>query len=207
MNQKKVVIGILAALALVAIGVFVWEKSAIKPSDTNPGSQADTKTKNWKTYQNDEYGIEFEYPETLLYVTDGVDGAEVFDINIIQNGRTRKDIDKSGGMSILLNDFASQKYGVAKEQGLCEGVDVFGKKGEVCDEKVSDKGRAKDAFLSFIENGTCSENVSVIFFEPEYSNKTAFGMNSIYISCDQNNQEIIGVFQKIYQTIRFSDGR
>lgn len=224
MNQKKIVIGILAALVLVVTGVFVWEKNGNQElkqgfqepvqSELEQNQETSTDiiarnldTSRWKTYRNDEHGIEFEYPEALLYVTDGVDGAEVFDINIIQNGRERKDINKPGRMSIILNNFADQKYGVAKERGLCENVDVLGKKGEVCDEKVSDKGRAKDAFLSFIENGTCSEDISAIFFEPEYSNKTAFGMNNIYISCDQNNQEIIKVFQKIYQTIRFVDGR
>jgi hypothetical protein len=104
-----------------------------------------------------------------------------------------------------LNNFASQKYGFALKQGLCESVNVLGKRGEICDENISDRGKMKAAYLSFIQDGSCSENFGVILFEPEYSNKDAFGMNNIYISCDQNNKEIMNIFQNIYKTIRFTD--
>jgi len=65
MNQKKLFIGILATLLLALVGVFVWGELAIKPSDTNTDSQADTKTKNWKTYKNDTLKFSVEYPEAL----------------------------------------------------------------------------------------------------------------------------------------------
>ncbi len=77
MNQKKLVLGIFAALALVVIGVFLWEKPAIKPSDTNPDSQADTKTKNWIMYKNDTLKFSVEYPEVFKIDDNPTDSGRV----------------------------------------------------------------------------------------------------------------------------------
>jgi hypothetical protein len=215
-NQKTIVIVTIAIILALGAGFWVWKKQVnwitsqdqIKKEEiakTNTDVTDTSDTFDWKTYRNDQYGIEFKYPENMLYVNDGVDSAEVFHMDIIQNGRQGKDINKPGWMRITLNSFADQKYGVAKEQGLCESVDVFGKRGEVCDEKKSDKGKAKESFLTFVQKGICFQNVSVIFFEPKYSNNDAFGMNSIGILCDKDDQKITMVFQKIYQSIHFDN--
>jgi len=223
MNRKALILSIPVILAALLLGGWlllrepqsapesqnppvVKENPPQNAGNLQPPANVDTSidTSNWKTYRNEEYGIEFEYPATLLYVIDDVDSADVLDIRIIQNGRTGKDIDKPGMMGIVLNNFASQKYGFAVKQGLCESIDVLGKRGEVCDEDISGRGKAKAAYFSFIQDGSCSENFGVILFEPEYSNKDAFGMNNIYVSCDRNNEEVMSIFQNIYKTIRFT---
>ena len=73
MNQKKVVIGILAVLALVAIGVFVWQRQQTKQaavqnqveqeSFVKTDALTDIDTSYWKTYRNEEYGFELKYPK------------------------------------------------------------------------------------------------------------------------------------------------
>ena len=59
----KKVVGI--AVAILALGLFVWlgmrEKPATLPPDTSGGNASST-TGEWKTYRNEEYGVEFRYP-------------------------------------------------------------------------------------------------------------------------------------------------
>lgn len=214
-NQKTITIATIIVILALGASFLVWknEKNASQQQVQNQEQQKNEQKESgqdvidmsdWKIYRNEEYGIEFKYPENLLYVKEIIDSANTLYIDIIQNGRKGTDVDKLGRMSIILNDFANMKYGVAKKDGLCENVDVLGQRGEVCDEKKSDKGKARDDFLAFVQKGTCSENVGAIFFEPQYSNKGAFGMNTIYILCDKDDQKITSVFQKIYQSISFT---
>lgn len=216
MNKKMIVVVAIAVILAFGAGFWVWknyqdvaqqeaQNQEQQKNEQKKDEQEVMDTSDWKTYRNEEFGIEFKYPENLLYIKEIVDSADILDISIIQNGRQGNDVNKPGAMRISVNNFADMKYGVAKKDGLCEDVEVLGQRGEVCDEKISDKGNARKAYSTFIQKGICFQNVGFGFFEPQYSNKDAFGMNTIYISCDQNNPKITKVFQKIYQSIRFTN--
>ena len=83
MNQKKIVIGILAVLTLVAVGIFVWGRSAIKPSDTNFNSQTSAETRNWKTYQNSGSGFEIKYPADWMVSENSGDNSDRSVISLV----------------------------------------------------------------------------------------------------------------------------
>lgn len=64
-NKKKVITIAIVAIALIAIaGYFIFSKSSVKPTEikTQQSSQ-NLDVSSWKTYQNDQYGFEVQYPD------------------------------------------------------------------------------------------------------------------------------------------------
>ena len=97
MNQKKLVVGVLIVLVLVATVVLVWQKKDNqelkqgfqKPIQSELEQNRETSTdiiarnldtSEWKTYRNDEYGFEFRYPEEMFEIFLG-DNESVSDLD------------------------------------------------------------------------------------------------------------------------------
>lgn len=76
MNQKKIVVSILIMTVLVITGFFIWKKLDIKPSHINSDQQESSQTKDWKTYQNDNYGFEIKYPIDWTIIENAGDNAD-----------------------------------------------------------------------------------------------------------------------------------
>lgn len=81
--QKKLLILVVVALILIGGVVFVWQKkTGQEMSQGEPKEEVkiaentsvnDIDTSNWRTYRNEEYGIEFEYPSDEKWKLEEVD--------------------------------------------------------------------------------------------------------------------------------------
>lgn len=237
MNKRNIIV-IICVLALLALGGAVWhgkkaqevqENSAlITASDRHDQRQNEVSkelsdrekidryiqnwngdTNNWKTYRNEEFGVEFKYPEEVLYVQDIKDGGDVDQIRLTQNGREGENIDEPGNMILSLNDFQSEKGYVLETEGECQQISIFNGKGNICSEKGHIE-QDRETYSSFLERGVCSGSVLINFDLPHYpATYTNFvgsdGRNRLYISCDSSqSSQIMRIFRGIFQSIHFS---
>ena len=200
--KKSYLIATIILLAIFIASVFIWQKqkqSVVQEQKNQEEALVQTDaeqsidTSDWKTYRNEEYSITFKYPNDII-VSDNIDSSHIFYIDI-----------DSSRMSIVLNDLGTEKYGYAKKQGFCTGVTILRRNGEVCGKDQLDKEVQQEIFRSFVQDGTCLDDVGVLFFDPQYSNSPS--MNNIFIKCPKTNQHRTQILWNIFQSIQFDQNQ
>lgn len=91
MNQKLLLFGVIA-LIFVGLGSYILgtkqTQTQIENQMVSQLSPPPTdKISNWKTYANDEYGIEIKYPNNLLVTYSETNGITIQDEKDLNNGR------------------------------------------------------------------------------------------------------------------------
>ncbi|MDD5083673.1 MAG: hypothetical protein PHT88_01880 [Candidatus Moranbacteria bacterium] len=225
--SKRLILSIVFILAVVIGGWFWYASKApvqqqIMPTVVENQEQrvtenqpqetdADIVVRNldvskWKTYRNEEYGIEFKYPEEMFDVRiDGANGAGVISgpdelrIWLTQKGYS---IDDDAHQFILTLSFLKSltEYYVEKD-GTCKFIDIAGKKGKICEHNDYKEFQGTfNRYLSFVDSGDCSGKFIVRFDEKKL--EAGDFESAISIDCS-NDFGVNSVYQLMYQSIHF----
>ena len=139
---------------------------------TEPTTKADTS--NWKTYKNDEYGLEFEYPQNWLAPTDHLLSTRVL-------------IDFNNGFSIEKGIFYNQDLGRVMTVDELLGSKQY--------EKIIIDG--KEARKIVDSNSSKAPNSTVVYI-------TSDTKGNIITVINQDNQIDPNTFNRILSTLKFT---
>jgi hypothetical protein len=190
-------IGVAAIILLIQYKSSVFDEMKLQSiEDAYWTKMIPQKVAGWKTYRNNELGIEFKYPNNwpspVFYRVDS-DDVSLFPI------RWRLNI-----------GFI--------EKGGCEGSDCYTfyydglqKSAEETIETMNNEAKKEDAFLGIISRGYINNNQVITYWEGgacASRNAFIFDANQSIIftaRCSEDSPELIKIFDQILSTIKFVD--
>lgn len=230
MNQKKLVVGVLIVLVLVATVVLVWQKKDNqelkqgfqKPIQSELEQNRETSTdiiarnldtSEWKTYRNDEHGFEFRYPEEMFEIFLGenesvsdLDATKRFLLTLNLFFNINNNIVKTPVLSIFFNEPENDYAAAMRADMKCAEVLVGAKKGRLCSNKTAFDEALRN-YESFSSKGVCSDNSIDSSLVIELASRTIGQKKytdgiSIDLQCD--HKESLGtIYRSVYESLRF----
>lgn len=230
MTQKKIALAIGSILVLVVAGVLVWRmkenQEELKPSFQKPVQSALEQSKEtstdivarnldiskWKTYRNEEYGFEFQYPEEMFEIFLGEnevfpdsDAPKAFSLSLnlffnVNNNTVRTPI-----LDISFNELENDYVALMNADAKCTEVLVGNRKGNLCGHKTVFNEVLRN-YESFKSRGICSDDsIGSLVIELASRNigqkKYTDGV-SINLQCD-HKESLGSIYRSIYESLHF----
>lgn len=224
---SKKLIGVVAFIIVLIASGWLWYASKVvrqqqiisvaEDQDRNVSenqskdSSSDIVARNldvskWKTYKNEERGIEFKYPEEMFDIKiDGVSGAGVINgpdelrVWLTQKGYSTDDSRHTFIVSLSFLKSLTEYY--AEKEGTCKFVDVAGKKGKICEHGGYNEFQDTfNRYSDFTSKSVCSGEFIVRFDEKRLESGDFESM--IAVGCN-NDFDMNKIYRSMYESIHF----